>query len=94
MNLYRRWGRLYVHFSFGAGRLSVEDAAEEDEFSADDVHPQLPTVHIDYTDLRHPFQDAEALQGNIITPAGAQSGTVRREESPTTYNPVNQRDEE
>ena len=79
MNFYRRWGRWFVCFSFGAGRLSVEDAAEEDEFSADDPHP---------------FQDAEALQGNIITPVGAQSGAVIREDSPATYNPVNRRDQE
>ena len=39
-----------------------------DEYAADDAHP---------------YQDAEALQGNIITPAGAQS-----------FNPINQRHEE
>ena len=91
MNFYRRWGRYYVHLSFGV--LSEGDAAAEDEIA--EHFASLVTAPDEYAaDGPHPFQDAEALQGNIITPAGAQSGAVIREDSPATYNPVNQRDQE
>jgi len=68
VNFYRRWGRWYASLTFFSGRLSVEEAAEEDRVYA------ARAVADEYAaDDPHPFQDAEALQGNIITPVGAQS---------------------
>ena len=87
MNFYRRWGRWVIYVrrdpkptplatfeEMQAATAILEMSLlaarfnQADEYAADDAHP---------------FQNAEALQGNIITPAGAQSGF-----------PINQRDEE
>lgn len=66
-------------FGFTIGLANLGKEYAPDQYAADDVHP---------------FQDAEALRGNIVTPAGAQSGAVICECGSSTYNPVNQRDEE
>lgn len=82
MNFYRRLGRFYIDFEFSVGRYPPPLSGSVGTISA--LNDWRWKNHAE-----HPFQDPEALTGNVTTPAGAQSGEVV-DVTRAAYNPVSQ----